>query len=60
VQAVSPRLAVIQVGADNTFRHPNHETLDRLHNIEVLRTDLNGRVEVVSDGKRLSVQPQER
>jgi len=56
VAAVAPRLAVIQVGANNPFGHPHPEVLKRLAGIEVLRTDLNGRVEVVSDGRRLWVK----
>jgi len=51
--AVAPGLAVIQVGADNTFGHPHPALLERLKGIEVLRTDQHGRIEVVSDGKRV-------
>lgn len=51
--AVQPRLAVIQVGADNRFGHPHPDVLARLAAVEVLRTDLNGRIEVISDGERL-------
>ena len=55
VAAVAPRLAVIQVGADNTFGHPHPDVLERLAGVEILRTDLNGRIEVVSDGQRVWV-----
>jgi competence protein ComEC len=48
--AVSPEIAVIQVGADNTFGHPAPAVLDRLQGVEVLRTDQDGRVEAISDG----------
>jgi competence protein ComEC len=51
--AVTPRLAVIEVGTDNTFGHPHPDVLKRLAGVEVLRTDRNGRIEVVSDGKRV-------
>lgn len=60
VSAVAPSLAVIQVGADNEFGHPTPEVLDRLAGIRVLRTDLNGRVEVISDGHRLWFRTQRR
>jgi len=55
VAAVAPRVAVIQVGADNYFGHPHPDVLARLAGVEVLRTDLNGRIEVVSDGRRVWV-----
>jgi competence protein ComEC len=54
LEAVNPQLAVIQVGADNKFGHPDPTTLAKLeeHGATVLRTDQNGTVEVVSDGER--------
>ena len=54
LEAVNPQLAVIQVGAGNTFGHPDPTTLAKLkeHGVTVLRTDQNGTVEVVSDGQR--------
>jgi competence protein ComEC len=54
LEAVNPQLAVIQVGADNTFGHPAPTTLAKLkeHGVTVLRTDQNGTVEVLSDGER--------
>lgn len=51
LQAIQPELAVISVG-ENSFGHPNEEVLKRLRGlgIEVLRTDQNGTVKIVSDG----------
>jgi competence protein ComEC len=60
VAAVSPQHAVIQVGADNYFGHPAPVVLDRLRGVEVLRTDLNGRVEAISDGTAWQVRSQRR
>jgi competence protein ComEC len=56
--AVAPSEAVIQVGADNSFGHPAREVLKRLMDAraEILRTDTNGRIEAVSDGRKLSVK----
>ena len=56
--AVTPSEAVIQVGADNSFGHPAREVLKRLMDAraEILRTDTNGRIEAVSDGRKLSVK----
>jgi competence protein ComEC len=56
VAAVAPRLAVIQVGADNSFGHPHPDVLARLAGTEIVRTDRHGRIEVVSDGERLWVK----
>jgi len=56
VAAVSPQLAVIQVGSGNSFGHPAPAVLDRLRDVEVLRTDLNGRVEAISDGTAWQVR----
>ncbi len=44
LDAVSPSVAVIQVGANNFYGHPHQQTIDRLEarGIPVYRTDLNG------------------
>ncbi len=53
VEATSPIYAVMTLGADNTYGHPHKETLDTLNgvNVPILRTDLEGRISFVSDGK---------
>ncbi len=56
VAAVAPRVAVIQVGADNTFGHPSPDVLKRLAGVQVYRTDQQGRIEVVSDGRLVWVK----
>jgi len=55
IQAVSPKYAVIEVGAKNTYGHPTKEALDNLAaaNVKVFRTDLDGLVEFTSDGTNL-------
>ncbi|WP_331552125.1 DNA internalization-related competence protein ComEC/Rec2 [Acetobacterium sp.] len=52
---VDPELAVISVGAYNTFGHPGLEVLERLKDqaVETLRTDQNGAVEMTSNGEWL-------
>lgn len=51
VASVRPQLAVIQVGADNDYGHPHAEVLRELADTTVLRTDLDGRIHVYSDGR---------
>lgn len=53
---VAPQVAVISVGAENRFGHPSPEVLERLAGARVLRTDEHGRIEVISDGQKLSVR----
>ena len=50
---VEPDYAVISCGVNNKFGHPHAETIQHLQerDITVYRTDLDGRVEFVSDGK---------
>jgi competence protein ComEC len=43
---VSPSIAVISVGKDNTFGHPNPEVLQKLKGKMVFRTDRDGAVEI--------------
>jgi len=55
--AVDPEVAVICVGADNPFGHPNPEVLerltDRLGEDNVYRTDEDSTIEFITDGERL-------
>lgn len=53
LKLVQPELAVISVGK-NSFGHPTEEVLERLSNqaIKLLRTDQEGTIEVVSDGRK--------
>lgn len=54
VEQIEPRLAIISVGAKNRYGHPSKEVLSSLKEagIRTLRTDRQGDVEIVSDGKR--------
>lgn len=55
---VEPEWAVISCGVDNPFGHPHAETIRHLQErgVTVFRTDLDGRVEVVSDGAAITIQ----
>jgi len=54
---ISPDLAVISVGK-NSYGHPHQDILKKLadNNIRVLRTDQEGDIEIVSDGKSWTVK----
>lgn len=60
LDAVNPKYAVITVGKENRYGHPDQEILDRLKNkgIKVYRTDLNGTIIVISDGNIISFSQQ--
>lgn len=57
VSAVSPGIAVIEVGKDNSYNHPHFEAINNLSEIgaRILRTDINGNVAVVSDKTNITV-----
>jgi competence protein ComEC len=57
LDVLQPRIALISVGADNTYGHPAPATVDRLreHGATVYRTDLDGSIEVSTDGTDLLV-----
>ena len=50
--AVSPEIAVIQVGRKNRFGHPVEEVLERLEasGAKILRTDRDGDIRILSNG----------
>lgn len=56
LEKTTPEIAVVSVGAKNTYGHPNPDTLARLGNIPLYRTDTQGRVKVVSDGEHIRVK----
>lgn len=59
LRRVNPDLAVISAGVDNRYGHPNPEVVSRLEEFlgadALYRTDLQGTVEVITDGKTLEV-----
>src|SRR5665647_3197276 len=59
INAVSPAVSVIEVGAGNDYGHPHKETLDRLQKVsKVYRTDLDGTITITTDGSAYSVSTQ--
>lgn len=59
LDAVDPTVAIISNGLDNEYGHPHDEVLQRLRfrGITVYRTDLEGTIEIVSDGESFQVTP---
>lgn len=57
IEALSPEIAVISCGK-NSYGHPHAETLDRFrrHGADVLRTDRDGTVVIISDGVSVSLK----
>ena len=57
LRAIMPQYAVISVGTDNSYGHPTEDTLSRLRDadVKVFRTDLQGDVYCISDGKSVLI-----
>ncbi|OOM74287.1 hydroxyacylglutathione hydrolase [Clostridium puniceum] len=53
---VHPLISVISVGQDNTYNHPNNDTLKRLseNKITIYRTDKDGTIVLSSDGSNIT------
>jgi len=56
LQAVNPTYAVISCGKDNSYGHPHHEVMELLeeYQIQIYRTDEQGSIVAVSDGKEIT------
>ncbi len=57
LKATTPEVAVISVGAGNTYRHPSASTLSKLeeYKAKIYRTDVNGNIVVSTNGNTYSV-----
>ena len=55
LKEISPEIAIISCGKDNIYGHPHSETLEifKKYDIEVLRTDINGDIKIISDGEKI-------
>lgn len=57
LNAIMPKYAVIPVSKGNSYGHPTDAVLSRLKDadVKVYRTDLNGDITAVSDGKTVTI-----
>lgn len=57
---VDPDFAVITVGAENRYGHPDNEVLNRLEerNIKIYRSDDHGNILAIGDGKNIKFKTQ--
>jgi beta-lactamase superfamily II metal-dependent hydrolase len=57
LSAVHPSIALISAGEDNPYGHPSPELLARLQEsgARILRTDRDGALHVLTDGKHMEV-----
>ena len=57
LEQVKPEYAIIMAGKDNKYGLPKQKILERLINVgsKIYRTDENGTVSIVSDGKTIEV-----
>jgi len=58
MEQVDPKIVVISCGWMNRFRFPSKTVLQRYESIgaEVLRTDINGAIQIRTDGQEMSVR----
>ncbi len=58
LRAARPRVALISVGKDNSYRHPSPAVVERLarSGARIFRTDQLGNVVVATDGTRITVR----
>lgn len=54
---VNPKYAIISVGANNSYKHPDDEVINKLNtnNIDIYRTDQKGTIIITSDGNNLNI-----
>ncbi len=58
LDAVQPQIALISVGAGNTYGHPSPSVMDALRErqVDILRTDRDGAIVIRSDGRTLELE----
>ncbi len=62
LKAINPEIAIISVGAHNTFGHPYPGVLAKLEDadINIYRTDENGNITIRTDGKKFFIETEKK
>lgn len=57
LQAVNPKLALISLGLNNKYKHPDSNIIERLKKIavDIYRTDLSGSLVILANNKEISI-----
>ncbi len=56
IQIVNPKYALISVGKNNRYHHPNKEVLDNLKDSKIYRTDKNGSIMFKIENNKLKIE----
>ena len=56
IDEINPKYAVISVGKNNRYGHPNKEVLDNLNNSKVYRTDKDGSIMFKMKNNKLEIE----
>jgi competence protein ComEC len=59
IQEIDPQVVVVSCGHNSRFKFPHPEVLTRFRDlgVAILRTDLNGAVQLTTDGQHLMIKP---
>lgn len=55
LEAVNPQVAIISVGRENRYGHPQSAVLDRLKDYLIYRTDQDGSIQVFTNGRFFNI-----
>ena len=56
IDIIKPKYALISVGEDNKFKHPNKEALENLKNSKIYRTDKQGSIMLKIKNNKLKIE----
>ena len=54
IQQVNPQVTVLSLGKDNKYGHPTNVVMNRIVHTPIFRTDMQGSIILVTDGKGLA------